>query len=97
MLGTNQTKIAAGRSVVNHGNKGRPFRLALPRADYCDNSAERFFVNASKEGRRAKIVCLFLSPVIFNSFSNTVYLCSTRTKISACKPNVKLIRLAPSI
>ena len=24
----------------NHGNKGRPFRLALPLADYCDNSAE---------------------------------------------------------
>ena len=22
-------------------NKGRPFRLALPRADYSDNSAER--------------------------------------------------------
>ena len=41
VLGTNQTKIAAGRSVANHGNKGRPFRLALPRADYCDNSAER--------------------------------------------------------
>ena len=41
LLGTNQTKIAAGRSVVNHGNKGRPFRLALPRVNYCDNSAER--------------------------------------------------------
>ena len=40
-LGTNQTKIAAGRLVANHGNKGRPFRLALPRAHYCDNSAER--------------------------------------------------------
>ena len=30
-----------GRSVSNHDNKGRPFRLALPSADiYCDNTAE---------------------------------------------------------
>ena len=27
--------MAAGHSVANHGNKGRQFRLALPRADYC--------------------------------------------------------------
>ena len=33
--------MVAGRLVGNQGNKGRPFRLALPRADYCDNSAER--------------------------------------------------------
>ena len=30
--------MVAGRSVSNQGNKGRPFGLALPRADYCNNS-----------------------------------------------------------
>ena len=38
-LGTKQTKMAACRSVGNNGNKGRPFRLELPRADNGDNSA----------------------------------------------------------
>ena len=38
--GTNQTRIV-GHSVGNHCNKGWTFHLALPRADYCDNSAER--------------------------------------------------------
>ena len=41
VLGTNHAKMAAGRSVANHGNKGRPLRLALLRADNCDNSAEK--------------------------------------------------------
>ena len=41
VLGTNQTKMAAGRSVGNHGDKGQSFRLGLLRADYCDNSAQR--------------------------------------------------------
>ena len=27
------------RSVAYRGNKGRPFRSALPRADYCENYA----------------------------------------------------------
>ena len=48
VLGKKQTKIAVGRSVTNHGNKGRPFRLALPRADYCDNSAERMLLTPVK-------------------------------------------------
>ena len=30
----NQSKMVAGRSVAGHGNKGRPFPLALPRTDY---------------------------------------------------------------
>ena len=30
-----------GGSSSSHVNKGRPFRLALLRADYCNNSAER--------------------------------------------------------
>ena len=34
-------KMAAGCSVANLGNKGRSFRLALPRANYRDNFAER--------------------------------------------------------
>ena len=32
--------MAVGRSLGNHGSKGRPFRLALPQADYSDNSGE---------------------------------------------------------
>ena len=38
VLGTNHTKMVAGRSVDNHGNQGQPFRLALPRTYSCDNS-----------------------------------------------------------
>lgn len=30
--------MAAGRSVAYQGNKGRQFRLALPRGDYCDDA-----------------------------------------------------------
>ena len=41
VLGTNQKRMAAGSLVVSDGNKGRPFRLALPRVDYCGNPAER--------------------------------------------------------
>ena len=43
--------------MANHGNKGRPFRLALPRADYCDNSAERKLLTPVKraEGLLNKI------------------------------------------
>ena len=55
--------------MANHGNIGRPFRLALTPV----------IVTASKESRRAKIVCLFLSSAIFNSFSNILYLGPTRT------------------
>ena len=40
VVGTNHSKIAAGLLVCNHGNKGREFRMALPRADNCDNSPE---------------------------------------------------------
>ena len=40
MPGISQTRMAAGDSVANNGHKGRPFRLALLRANYCDNSAE---------------------------------------------------------
>ena len=29
VLGTNATKMSAGRSVTNYGSKGRPFRLEL--------------------------------------------------------------------
>ena len=42
VLGTNQTKIAVGRSVANQGNKGRPFPLSLPGADNSVNSAEKY-------------------------------------------------------
>ena len=33
--------MAAGRSMANHDNKGRAFRLALPRADNFDSSPYR--------------------------------------------------------
>ena len=42
VLGTNQTKIAVGRLVANQGNKGRQFRLALPKADSSGNSADKY-------------------------------------------------------
>ena len=39
------------------------------------------------------IITFFLSSVIFNSFSIFLYLGTTRTEISACKPNERLFRL----
>ena len=62
---TSQPNMALGRSIGHHGNEGRPFLLALPRAKYCDNSAESLVVNASKENRTAQIAFLFLSPAVF--------------------------------
>ena len=61
-----QTKIAAGRSVAYHGNKGRPFRLALPRADYClrDNSAERKLLTPVKRAEGPKLYVCFCRPPI---------------------------------
>ena len=45
--------MAAGRSVAYHGKNGRPFRLVLPRADYCDNSAERkLYTPVMKQSKR---------------------------------------------
>ena len=81
----------AGRSVANHGNKGQPFRLALPRADYCDSSAERKLLTPVKRAERPKLYVCFCRPP-FLIPSQTI----TRTKISACKPNVNLIRLLGS-
>ena len=82
--------MTAGRSVAYHGKNGRPFRLVLPRADYCDNSAERkLYTPVMKQSKRAQIAFLFLSPAIFNSLSNLFSLGTTRTGISECKPNVK--------
>ena len=54
--------IAAGRLVANHGNKGRPFRLALPRADYCDNSAERKLLMPVKRAEGPKLYVCFCRP-----------------------------------
>ena len=82
----------AGRSVANHGNKGQPFRLALPRADYCDSSAERKLLTPVKRAERPKLYVCFCRPPFLIPSSQT----TTRTKISACKPNVKLIRLLGS-
>ena len=49
--------------MANHGNKGRPFRLALPRADYCDNSAERKLLTPVKRAEGPKLyVCLCRPP-----------------------------------
>ena len=41
-------------------------------------------INASKETKRAQITFLLLSPAIFNSLWNLLYLGTTWTKISAC-------------
>ena len=73
----------------DHGNKGRQFRVALPRADSCDNSVERYnvVINASKESRRVQITFFVLVVAIFNSgFSILVYLGTTRTKFLHVKP-----------
>ena len=180
-----------GRLVANQGNKGRPFRLALPKADSSGNSADKYrkitkispghifpspflrglsterklrfridwaslivgskftvfalfyfefagnfsntsplgayiwrgnltagfyvtslgggrifgeayfrnfsvVINASKENRRAQIAFFFFSPAIFHSFSILLFLGTTRTEISAWKPNVNLFRLLES-
>ena len=61
MLGKKQTKIAAGRLVGNHGNKGRPFRLALPLADYCDNSAERKLLTPVKTAEGPNSMFVFVA------------------------------------
>ena len=58
-----RTKIAAGRSVANHGNKGRPFRLApVPRADYFENSTERKLLTPVKRAERPKLCVCFCRP-----------------------------------
>ena len=53
-------------------------------------SPRLLLINPSKESRGAQIAFLFLSPAIFNSVENLLFLGTTRTEISACKPNVKL-------
>ena len=48
--------------MANHGNKGRSFRLALPRADYCDNSAERRLLTRVKRAEGPKLYVRFCRP-----------------------------------
>ena len=43
-------------------------------------------IYASKESRRTEIAFLILSPAIFDSFSNLLYLDNSRAEISACNP-----------
>ena len=59
-------------------------------------SPRLLLINPSKESRGAQIAFLFLSRAIFNSVENLLFLGTTRTEISACKPNVKLFRLLGS-
>ena len=54
--------IAAGRLVANHGNKGRPFRSALARADYCDNCTERKLLTQVKRAEGPKLYVCFCCP-----------------------------------
>ena len=62
-LGTNQAKMAVGRSAANHGNKGWPFRLALPRADYCHNFAEIILILTTvKRAELPKLYSCFCRP-----------------------------------
>ena len=65
VLGTNQTEMAAGRSLAYHGNEGWPFRLALPRTDFCDKSAERWYLRSEKRAGGPKLHFCFLSPAKF--------------------------------
>ena len=68
VLGTKPTKIAAGRSVANnHGNRGRPFRLALQGADFCDNSAERQLLTPVKRAEGPKLYVCFCRPSFLQS------------------------------
>ena len=53
-------------------------------------------IYVSKDSRRTQIAFLILSSVIFNPFSNLLYLDYSRAEISACKPNVKLFHLLGS-
>ena len=53
--------MAAGRLVAHHDNKGRQFRLSLPRAD----SAERQLLMPVKRAEEPKLQFLFLSNAIF--------------------------------
>ena len=58
---------------TSYAPEGRPFRFSLPQADY----GWKVVIDTSKGSRRA---FLFLSPTIFDSFSNLLYLGTTRTK-----------------
>ena len=60
-LTANQTKMAAGRSGTNQGNNGRTFRLAIPQANYSDNSAERFLLTLVKITEVPKLHFFFAS------------------------------------
>ena len=62
VLGTNRTKIAAARSMANRGNTGRKFRLALPRSDYCDHSAEMIAATPVKRAEGPKLYGFFRRP-----------------------------------
>ena len=60
--------MAAGRSMGNHGNKSRPFRLALLRADNCDNTAERSLLTPIKRAEGPKLhFCYFRPPSLIPS------------------------------
>ena len=68
--------LAAGRSEAASGDEVRPLRFY-----------QQIIVIILLKGSylRAQIAFLFLSPAIFNSFSNILYLDTSRTEISACK------------
>ena len=59
--------------MANRGNTGRKFRLALPRSDYCDHSAEMIAATPVKRAEGPKLYGFFPSPVIFDSFWNLLY------------------------
>ena len=87
VLGTNHRKMAVGCSewLIMAIKTGHFIILVLLRADYCDIILLKgIVINASKESKRAQITFLFLSPAIFNSLWNLLYLGTTWTKISAC-------------
>ena len=79
--------MAAGRSLGNHSSKGRPFRLALPRADYSDNSTE---------SKRAQIKFFppSLIPCLLGHHKDPS--CKQPPKLRSAVPRIKLQGNSPS-
>ena len=62
-------KNGGGSFRANHGNNSRPFCLALPRADHCDNSAERYLLTPVKEQKGPNCIFVFVARHIIPSLT----------------------------
>ena len=85
VLGTNHRKMAVGCSEwLIMAIKAGHFIWCYYELIIVIILLKGIVINASKESKRAQITFLFLSPAIFNSLWNLLYLGTTQTKISAC-------------